>query len=251
MNRLKDKVAIITGGAKGMGEASAKAMVAEGAKVVITDLDEENGKKVASSLGDNCVFIKQDVSKEQDWKDVISYTVKHFGKLNVLFNNAGVAIFGDAETITDEAWQKTMDINVTGIMYGMREAISVMKNNDEHNSIINTSSIEGYIGIPNMFAYVASKGAVRLMTKAAALDIATKGYDIKVNSIHPGTIRTPMVENEIKNDPSLEKVFTSPIPMGRMGKPEEVANLAVYLASDESSYSTGSEFIVDGGYLAQ
>ncbi|MBB1086205.1 glucose 1-dehydrogenase [Limosilactobacillus fastidiosus] len=251
MNRLKDKVAIITGGSMGIGFASAKLFIKEGAKVVITARNSETGEKAAKELGPNAIFVQQDVSQERDWQRVIDTTLKTFDKLNVVVNNAGVGIFADAENITNDIWNKTIAINLTGTMYGIHYGINAMKDNHESNSIINVSSIEGLIGDPDLFAYNASKGGVRMMTKSAALDTARKGYDIRINSVHPGYIMTPLVEKQMADDPKLKDKLLGLHPVGRLGKAEEIANMLLFLASDESSFSTGSEFVADGGYTAQ
>lgn len=251
MGRLDNKVAIITGGSKGIGAATAERFVKEGAKVVITARHEEEGKKLANKLGDNAMFVQQDVSKKDDWDRVISQTIDAFGKLNIIMNNAGIGIPGDIEQMDEDGWNMTIAVNLTGTMWGTKLGIEAMKDNGEKNSIINLSSIEGLVGDPGLFAYNASKGGVRLLTKSAALDCARKGYDIRINTIHPGYIVTPMVEDLMDTDPSVKDHLISLHPMGRLGKAEEIANLALFLASDESSFSTGSEFVADGGYTAQ
>ena len=251
MDRLKGKVAIVTGGSKGIGAAVAKKFIEEGAKVVLTARKMDEGQKVADQLGDNAIFIQQDVARKGDWDRVIRQTVQVFGKLNIVVNNAGIAEYADVEKTDAEIWDKTIAVNLTGTMWGTKLGIEAMKNNGEKNSIINMSSIEGLIGDPDLFAYNASKGGVRLLTKSAALDCARKGYDIRVNTIHPGYISTPLVDNLVKDDPKAEGHLEGLHPLGRLGKPEEIANLALYLASDESSFSTGSEFVADGGYTAQ
>lgn len=252
MGRLDNKVAIITGGSKGIGAAVAERFVEEGAKVVITARHAEEGEALAKKLGeDKALFITQDVSQEAEWKKVMDATIEKFGKVNVIVNNAGIGEYADAEKIDADNWNRTIAINLTGTMWGIHYGINYMKDNGESNSIINLSSIEGLIGDPDLFAYNASKGGVRLMTKSAALDCARKHYDIRVNSIHPGYIMTPLVQNLMDTDPSVKDHLISLHPVGRLGKPVEVANMALFLASDESSFSTGSEFVCDGGYTAQ
>ncbi len=217
----------------------------------------DEGQKVADQLGDNAIFIQQDVARKGDWDRVIRQTVQVFGKLNIVVNNTVIAEYADVEKTPAEIWDKTIAVNLTGTMWGTKLGIEAMKNNGEKNLIIkknliiNMSSIEGLIGDPDLFAYNASKGGVRLLTKSAALDCARKGYDIRVNTIHPGYISTPLVDNLVKDDPKAEGHLESLHPLGRLGKPEEIANLALYLASYESSFSTGLEFVADGGYTAQ
>lgn len=253
MDRLKDKVALITGGAKGIGKASAELFVKEGCKVVLTDVDDASGQKVADALGENCVFMHQDVAKEDEWKHIIAKTLETFGHLDVVFNNAGIAVFENPEETTLETWHKVLGIDLDGVMLGTKLGIKAMKNNPNGGSIINVSSIAGLIGIPNLFAYNAAKGGVRMMTKSAALYCAQQNYNIRVNSIHPGYIDTPLVDKageDLKND-ALKQELIKLHPMGRLGTAEEIAQLALFLATDESSFSTGSEFTADGGYTAQ
>lgn len=251
MGLLDNKVAIITGGAKGIGAATAKLFAQEGAKVAVTDVDEDNGNKVAKELGDNVIFIKQDTSKEADWKNVFSTVMDKFGKVNVVMNNAGVGTMVDVEHMTFDQWHHDLSIDLDGVFLGTKYAIQNMKDNGEKNSIINISSIEGLIGDPSIPAYNAAKGGVRLFSKSAALYCAKQGYDIRVNTIHPGYIKTPLVKNATDQNPGMEKYLVSLHPMGRLGKASEIANMALFLASDKSSFSTGSEFIADGGYTAQ
>lgn len=251
MGRLDNKVAIVTGGTKGIGEAIAKRFIEEGAKVVLTARKMDEGQKIADQLGQNALFIQQDVARKGDWDRVIRQTQNVYGKINIIVNNAGIAEYADIEQTTAEIWDKTLAVNLTGTMWGTKLGIEAMKNNGEKNSIINMSSIEGLIGDPDLFAYNATKGGVRLLTKSAALDCARKKYDIRINTIHPGYVSTPLVDNLVKDDSKASDHLMSLHPMGRLGKPKEIANLALFLASDESSFSTGSEFIADGGYTAQ
>lgn len=245
MGRLDDKVAIITGAAKGIGLASAQRFIEEGAKVVMTDIDDANGQAEAEKLGDSAFYIHHDVAKEDEWLHVFAQTRKKFGRVDVVMNNAGIATFEDIEQTTMESWHHLLSINLDGMMLGMKYGIENMK--DHGGSIISLSSIEGLIGDPDLFAYNASKGAVRIMSKSAALDCARKGYNIRINTIHPGYIHTPMIDSH----PEMLDHLVSLHPVKRLGEAVEVANMAVFLASDESSFSTGSEFVCDGGYTAQ
>lgn len=246
MGLLDNKVAIITGGASGMGKAFTKAFLNEGAKVVYTDIQEQ-----PASQNPNELFIQQDVSQEADWNKVMQATLEKFGKVNIVVNNAGISKYQTIEEVTKEDWDKIIGVNLTGVMWGNKYAVKAMKDNGEQNSIINMSSVGGIIGTPDLTAYCSSKGGVRLLTKSVALYCAKKGYNIRVNSIHPGTIKTPMIAGAMKENPAVQKSLEAAHPMGRIGKPEEIANMAVFLASDKSSFSTGSEFIADGGYTAQ
>ena len=198
------------------------------------------------------MFLKQDVAKEEDWKRVIASTVARFGGLDILVNNAGVALPANAEDTTLDQWRWLMSINLDGVFLGVKYAIGAMK--AKGGSIVNLSSIEGLIGDPNLAAYNASKGGVRLLTKSAALHCAKAGYKIRVNSIHPGYILTPMVEGYVaaQADPAAAKTALAALhPLGHIGEPDDIAYGVLYLASDESKFVTGSELVIDGGYTAQ
>ncbi|MGY0694115.1 glucose 1-dehydrogenase [Virgibacillus sp. FSP13] len=244
MDRLNGKVAIITGGARGMGASHARLFVREGAKVMIADILKEEGQALAAELGENAKFIKLDVTKEANWEEVVTATEKEFGPVNVLVNNAGISMNKSIEEISVEEYRKIIDINQVSVFLGMKAVITSMKKTDG-GSIVNISSMNGLVG--GAVGYTDSKFAVRGMTKAAALGLAH--YGIRANSVHPGVIETPMIAQADSKDVINE--FAKHIPIGRVAKPEEVSNLVLYLASDESSYSTGSEFVVDGGLTAQ
>ena len=257
MKRVKNKVAIVTGGASGLGKSSAILLAREGAKIVVTDIDEEDGKKVVQQIkanGGEAIFIKQDVSKEDEWKNVIETTLKTFGKLHILANSAGIGLGGTVEEVTLEDWKNLIDVNLNGTFLGTQYGIKGMKETGEGGSIINFSSIEGLIGDPNLPAYNASKGGVTIFTKSAALHCARQGYGIRINSIHPAYIWTPMVENFLKAQGNVEegkKQLESLHPVGHLGEPDDIGYGVVYLASDESKFMTGSELVIDGGYTAQ
>lgn len=245
MGELEGKIAIVTGAAKGFGLASTKAFIDEGAKVVMTDVDDAEGQKQAEQFGDKAIFIKQDVSDESSWPEVFKKAEETFGPVNVLLNNAGILLFDNAEDVKMEDFHKILSVDLDGVMLGQKYAIKHMKENG--GSIINLCSIAGLIGIPNLFSYNAAKGAVRLITKSAALYCCDKNYPIRINSVHPGYAHTPMVDAYPEMRTSLEALH----PMGRLGDADEIANMCVFLASDRSSFSTGSEFVTDGGYTAQ
>ncbi|NLY79138.1 MAG: glucose 1-dehydrogenase [Lysinibacillus sp.] len=243
MGRLSGKIAIITGGARGMGASHVRKFVAEGAKVVFTDLNEEGGNALALELGENVKFVKQDVTNWADWENVIAETENTFGPANILVNNAGISVNKSLMEMTEEEYRKIVDINQVSVFLGMKAVVPLMQKAGG-GSIINISSINGLVG--GAVGYTDTKFAVRGITKAAALQLAHLG--IRVNSVHPGVIETPMVTEG--DAVEVIKEFAKSIPVGRMAQPEEVTNLVLYLASDESSYSTGSEFIIDGGLTA-
>jgi 3(or 17)beta-hydroxysteroid dehydrogenase len=254
VERVKDKVAIITGAASGMGEASARLLAREGAKIVMSDINEVAGNRIAKEIveqGGTCVFMKHDVASEPDWQRVIASTLERFGKLDVLVNNAGVTVNKDIEETTLEEWRWLMSINLDGVFLGVKYAIGAMKKTGG-GSIINISSAGGIVGQLWAAAYNASKGGVRLLTKAAALECSKMGrdYNIRVNSIHPGCVRTALLEPLLKKE-HMAAIINSLHPVGHLGEPEDVAYAVLYLASDESKFATGSELVIDGGYTAQ
>jgi len=244
--RLGGKVALITGGSLGMGAAEARLFVREGAMVVIGDILESEGRQIESEIngsGGEALFIKLDVTKAQDWQRAINATVTRFGKLNVLVNNAGIIIRAPLEETTEDIWNRVLDVNAKGVFLGTKLVMPEMRKAGG-GSIVNVSSISGMVslGFP---AYNASKGAVRVFTKNVAVEYAKD--NVRVNSIHPGIIKTRMTED----DPRLQEQRNNLIPMMRLGEPEEVAFGAMFLASEEASYITGSELVIDGGWTAQ
>ena len=249
--RLEGKVAFVSGGARGMGAAEARLFAKEGAKVAIGDVLEDEGRKVEAEInetGGEAIFVRLDVTSESEWQDAIAATVARFGKLDVLVNNAGVGAHGKVEDTTVEEWDRVMDINAKGVFLGTKAAIPEMRKAGG-GSIINISSQLGLVGTDNSSPqYQASKGAVRLLTKATAIQYASEG--IRANSVHPGPIVTPMTESS-RADPEREKLMLSRIPLDRYGQPNDVAYGVLYLASDESSFVTGSELVIDGGWTAQ
>ena len=238
MGRVNEKVALISGGARGMGAEHARALVAEGAKVVIGDILDDEGKALADEIGDAARYVHLDVTAAEEWEAAVATAVNEFGKLNVLVNNAGIVALGQIGKFDMEKWQKVIDVNLTGTFLGMQACVEAMKAAGG-GSIINVSSIEGIRGAVMVHPYVASKWAVRGLTKSAALELGP--HQIRVNSIHPGFIRTPMTKHFPDN------MLT--IPLGRPGQSEEVSTFVVFLASDESRYATGAEFVIDGGLV--
>lgn len=255
MGRVAGKVALVTGGGLGLGRAAALMLAREGAKVVVSDVKDKEGAKVADEIvdaGGEAMFLHHDVAKEADWDRVVRATVERFGGLQILVNNAGVALGGDVEHTSLEEWRWLMSINLDGVFLGTKRAIEAMK--PTGGSIINLSSIEGLIGDANLAAYNASKGGVRIFTKSAALYCAKAGLNIRVNSIHPGYIWTPMVEEYLSKepDPAAAKALVASLhPVNHLGEPDDIAYGVLYLASDESKFVTGAELVIDGGYTAQ
>ncbi|MCY4652026.1 MAG: glucose 1-dehydrogenase [Dehalococcoidia bacterium] len=252
--RLEGKVALITGGARGMGAAEAKLFSSEGAKVVIADVLEDEGRQTEAEInetGGDAIFVRLDVTQQSEWDAAVARAIQEFGKLDIVVNNAGIAMGNSIEDTSVEAWDRVMDINAKGVFFGTKAAIAQMKTQGTGGSIINISSVSGIIGQNSVNAvYNASKGAVRIFSKSAAIQHAAEG--IRVNTIHPGPIETPMTAAGRANAERIgEYTVAENNPMGRYGKPEEVAYGALFLASDESSYVTGSEIVIDGGFLAQ
>ena len=242
--KLSGKVAIVTGGARGQGASHVRAMVSEGAQVAFTDLRVDLGEALAAELGDAALFIQHDVSKPEDWDRVVAATEAAFGPITILVNNAGIVFLKNFWDMTFEEYQRVIAINQTSVFLGMKAVLPSMRR-ASGGSIINISSAAANKGIRGNFAYTAAKAAMGGMGRVAALELT--GDNIRVNTVLPGIIDTPMV-----GEPDADRVaeMISGIPVKRMGSPAEVSNLMVYLASDDSSYSTGSEFTVDGGILA-
>ena len=248
--RLENKVVLISGGAKGMGAVEAKLFAKEGAKIVIGDLLEAEGKRVEAEInetGGECIFVPLDVTDEAQWEQAVAAAVARFGKLDVLVNNAGIYRSHTVEETTSDEWDQVMDINAKGVFLGAKHSIPAMRKAGG-GSIINISSVAGLVGNAFSSAYNASKGAVRLFTKSTAIQYASEG--IRSNSIHPGVIETDMTVEAIAN-PRFKKERLDPTPLARLGQPEDVAYGALYLASDESSFVTGAELVIDGGWTAQ
>ena len=250
--RLENKVAFISGGTRGMGACEARLFAAEGARVAIGDVLREEGERLAAEIGEaggECIFVQLDVTSLAQWESAIAATVQRFGKLDILVNNAGVGARNMLiENTSAEDWDQVMDINAKGLFLGTKAAIPEMRKAGG-GSIINISSQLGLVGVDNSSPqYQASKGAVRLFTKATAIQYARES--IRANSVHPGPIVTPMTEGG-RADAQRHQVTIERIPLGRYGEPEEVANGVLFLASDESSFMTGSELVIDGGWTAQ
>jgi 3(or 17)beta-hydroxysteroid dehydrogenase len=250
MGRLTDKVALITGGASGIGAAAARRFAAEGARVIVADVQADLGQAVAAEIGG--VFLHLDVAHEPDWRKAASEIHDRHGRLDVVFNNAGVVCGQSIEDVDLATWNRVIGINLTGVMLGCQTGIRLMKANPggPSGSLINTASTAAYGALPGDVAYSSTKSAVRLLTKAVAVHCARAGYAIRCNSLHPGATDTPILAPALQAAPQLISAFNAMSPMGRMGRPEEIAAMAVFLASDESSYVTGAEMLVDGGMMA-
>lgn len=258
MLRLDTKIALVTGAAKGIGESIARAFAAEGAYVYVTDIDQHHGQKVAVSIGDAATFALLDVRDEHAWSSLTDAILKKHGRLDVVVNNAGITGFEngfvahDPEHATLEAWRSVHETNLDGVFLGCKYAIRAMRHTKK-GSIVNISSRSGIVGIPTAAAYASSKAGVRNHTKSVALYCAQEGMNVRCNSIHPAAILTPMWETMLGEGPEREEnmaSFVQDTPLRRFGLPEEVALVAVMLASDESSYMTGTEINIDGGILA-
>jgi len=248
--RLAGKVALVSGAASGMGQSEATIFAREGAKVIVADILEAEGKQVADKIvsgGGQARFVKLDVTNEAEWDATVKAAVSAFGKLDVLVNNAGISGTYDADMLSSAAWDTVMGVNAKGVFLGMKYAIPLMKKAGG-GAIVNISSISGFVGQDGVhMAYNASKGAVRIMTKTAAVQFA--GDRIRVNSVHPGFM-PPMRTSKTSADPTWRAKMLGAVPMKREGRVEEVAHAVLFLASDEASYITGTELVVDGGYLA-
>jgi len=248
MGRLDGKVALITGAARGQGEAAARLFAAEGAKVVLGDVLDDEGKAVAASLGDAAIYLHHDVTQEDSWGSFVATASEKFGRIDVLLNNAGIIHVAAVAEIVLENYMKVVNVNQVGCLLGMKSVIPAMAQAGG-GSIVNVSSTSGMEGAMGLVAYVSTKFAIRGMTKTAALELGRVG--IRVNSLHPGGIDTPMGDGSMEGFEDVDtKAFFEALPIARIGRPDEMAQLALFLASDESSYCTGSEFIADGGMLA-
>jgi len=252
--RLQDKVIIVTGAASGIGATAARLFAQEGAKVIATDVQAPAVLIVVEEVlrnGGSALAMGHNVASAADWHQVVERAVGEFGRIDVLLNNAGIAdkapvSFSTPETTDEAEWDRIVDVNLKGTFLGIKAVLPVMKENGG-GSIINVSSVAALIGSGGPFAYTASKGGVRSLTKHVAFHYGR--FNIRANSIHPGGVRTPMIEADLRN-PDIERAVTASIPLGRVAEPAEIANLALFLASDEASYLTGAELVADGGLSA-
>ena len=240
-------VALVTGAARGQGEAEARLLVERGARVVVADVLEDEGRAVADSLGSDAVFTRLDVADLDHWDAAVALAVDRFGGLDVLVNNAGICRTGSIETMALEDFDAVVQVNLKGCFLGMRAAIPALRVGSRGSSIVNISSTAGFEGVPGVAAYVATKFAIRGMTKSAAIELGRDG--IRVNSVHPGTIDTAMVSSPEFDDVDKDAVFAA-LPVPRIGRPREVAEMVCFLASPAAAYCTGAEYLVDGGAMA-
>lgn len=251
--RVGNKLALVTGGASGLGEAMCRLLGAEGARVIVADIDQQCGEALVESLCDEGIeaaFLELDVASEAAWDRAIETIESRFGALHILVNNAGIAPEGPIE-MDFSLWRRAISINLDGAFLGTRAAIRTMRKHGERGSIINISSIMGMTATPNTAAYSASKGGVRSLTKAAALYCGSKGLAIRVNSVHPGMCVTPLVESYFASHPGAREEHVNSYPIGHLGEAMDIAQGVLYLASDESKFMLGTELVIDGGYLAQ
>lgn len=246
--RMQDKVVLITGGASGIGEGMVQRFCAEGASVVLGDVSIEAGEAVAKAHG--AQFIHHDVARESSWNTVETWIEKEYGRLDALLNNAGIVSGQTIEEVTLESWDHLMGINLAGMILGCQAAIRLMKSNAQGGAIVNTASSTSYLAIPDV-AYTTSKAAVVGLTKSVAIHCATQGLNIRVNSIHPGATLTNILKTALEATPDMEGALNRMSPMGRLGTVEEVASMALFLASDEASFCTGGQFPVEGGTVSE
>lgn len=245
MGRVEGKVVLVTGAASGLGKADAERLVAEGARVLLTDLDTAAGEATAKALGDAAHFTAHDVSDEDSWRNAVAVAADHFGGLDVVVNNAGIVSIGSVEDTTLEQWERIMSVNARGVFLGCKYGVAALK--ARGGSIINLSSVAALMGTPAFFAYSASKGAVRSLSKSVAVHCRVRNYDIRCNSIHPGGMQTSMVSG-LAGDPGAAAnadLLAGMRPERDLGSPDDVANMVVYLASDESKRVSGAEFVID------
>ena len=246
MGRVQDKIALVTGGASGLGKADCRLLAEQGAMVAIADIDLAGATALAEEIGDRAIAIRLDVSSEADWQAALAAVEQRFGGLNILVNNAGIVVVADPEETTLDQYRKVQSVMSEGVFLGCKYAIPLMARSGG-GSIINMSSTASHLGYPPFFAYSAAKGAVRSMTKSVAMHCQQKGYGIRCNSVHPGSIETPMVQGAMGRPGEEQAVPEGVLPAGAIGAPKDVANMILYLASDESRFVTGAEFVIDNG----
>ena len=257
MGRIEGRICMVTGAASGIGLAIAQRFAREGGKVALTDIAVATGDAATAALcaaGHDAVFMQHDASNEADWARVIEATCARWGRIDILVNNAGIGLAGSIENVTTDIWRRTLAVNLDSVMFGTQQAVLRMKLSGG-GSIVNIASVEGIHGEPFAAAYNASKGGARLLTRSAAAYCARRGYNIRVNAVCPGFVETPLVGEAVKplslaDQEDFQKRVNGRFALGRMSKPDEIANCVLFLASDEASYVTGTDLIVDGGFSA-
>lgn len=253
MSRMQDKRCLVSGAARGIGLAVCERLIEEGAQVMMADIDAASGETQAQRLGEHAVFQPLDVTRDEQWDAALDAIERRWGGVDVLVNNAGIALMGDIESTTPEQWQRTLEVNLSAVMLGTRKAVARMKG--QGGAIVNMASIEGLIGEPLALAYNAAKGGVRLFSKSAAIHCARAGYGIRINCVCPGFIDTEMVRGAVgglgaEAAEQFHQALMARVPMGRLGHAREIANAVLFAASDEASFMTGADLVVDGGHTA-
>ncbi|MBY8964405.1 glucose 1-dehydrogenase [Algiphilus sp.] len=253
MSRVQGKRCLVSGAARGIGLAVCERLIEEGAQVMMADVDAASGEAQAQRLGEHAVFQPLDVTRDEQWDSALDAIERRWGGVDVLVNNAGIALMGDIESTTPEQWQRTLEVNLSAVMLGTRKAVARMKG--QGGAIVNMASIEGLIGEPLALAYNAAKGGVRLFTKSAAVHCARAGYGIRINCVCPGFIDTEMVRGAVggldaEAAGQFQQALMARVPMGRLGQAREIANAVLFVASDEASFMTGADLVVDGGHTA-
>lgn len=256
MGRIVGKIALVTGAGSGIGKGIAKVLAKEGAKVIVADLNPKGGEEVVEEIrkaGGKACFLSLNVAKEDEWKKTMAAIKEHDGRLDIVVNNAGIAFDGTIESTSLEEWRRVQSINLDGVFLGTKYAVELMRelNGGEGGSIVNMCSSSALVGIPNLAAYGSSKGGVKMLTKSAALHCARNGYKIRINSVCPGYIQTPLVDELTRTDKAAYQHLVDIHPVGHLGTPEDVAYGVLYLASDESKFVTATELVIDGGYTAE
>ncbi len=250
MGRVDGKVAIVSGGASGIGRETCKTLAREGARVVVADINTQSALKVADDIGDAALAVTLDVTKEPQWENCVSECIEHFGRLDIVVNGAGVGFSGNFEETSLEQWQGMIDINLTGVMLGCKHGIKGIKASDNGGSIINMSSLGGLVGAPDIAGYCATKGGVTLLTKSVALHCAQYKLNIRCNSVHPTYVDSEMLDpiaEMFESRQAMVSAMSEEVPLGKLAQPQDIANVILFLASDESAMMTGSPVIVDGG----
>ena len=253
MSRVQGKRCLVSGAARGIGLAVCERLIEEGAQVMMADVDAASGEAQAQRLGEHAVFQPLDVTRDEQWDSALDAIERRWGGVDVLVNNAGIALMGDIESTTPEQWQRTLEVNLSAVMLGTRKAVARMKG--QGGAIVNMASIEGLIGEPLALAYNAAKGGVRLFSKSAAIHCARAGYGIRINCVCPGFIDTEMVRGAVgglgeEAAEQFHQTLMARVPMGRLGHAREIANAVLFAASDEASFMTGADLVVDGGHTA-